>query len=141
MAGEAQDCFSDTTHKSHYNDERGIRNIYLGRYTRIDGSTVSGSALVDFLAVTDLAIAARLTAELKTSVTALGAMKSAAEAGMAHDQMLAPGNAEGEALITDAIDAPVVQTASIDRAVTAPGLSKVGLNGSDSLDNPSAIFK
>ena len=138
---EEQDCFSDNTHNSHYYDGLGIRNLYLGRYTRTDGSTVSGPALVDLLTTTDPAIAAQLTAELESTMTALGAIKSAAEAGMAYDQMLAPGNVEGEALITDAIDALVAQTASIDRAVTALGLSKITFEGSDSLDNPNAIFQ
>lgn len=55
--------------------------------------------------------------------------------------MLAAGNAEGEALILAAVGALVAQTASIDRAVTALGLSKVSFEGSDSLDNPGAIFQ
>jgi putative iron-regulated protein len=55
--------------------------------------------------------------------------------------MLAPGNTEGEALITAAIDALVTQTASIDRAVTALGLSQISFEGSDSLDNPGAVFQ
>ena len=28
---EENDCFSDNTHASHYNDARGIRNVYPGR--------------------------------------------------------------------------------------------------------------
>jgi putative iron-regulated protein len=35
---EEHDCFSDNTHNSHYYDGLGIRNVYLGRYTRPDGS-------------------------------------------------------------------------------------------------------
>ncbi len=74
-------------------------------------------------------------------MAALGAIKTAAEGGFAYDQMLAAGNAEGEALITAAITGLVTQTASIDRAVTALGLSKIAFEGSDSLDNPEAVFQ
>ena len=39
---EEHDCFSDNTHNSHYYDALGIRNVYLGRYVRIDGRVVAG---------------------------------------------------------------------------------------------------
>jgi putative iron-regulated protein len=35
---EEHDCFSDNTHNSHFYDGVGIRNVYLGTYTRTDGS-------------------------------------------------------------------------------------------------------
>jgi putative iron-regulated protein len=93
------------------------------------------------VAAADPAVDAQLRAELDASVAALGAVKAAAEAGLAYDQMLAPDNAEGEALIMAAVDALVTQTASIDRAVTALGLSRITFEGSDSLDNPNAVFQ
>jgi putative iron-regulated protein len=138
---EEHDCFSDNTHNSHYYDGLGIRNVYLGSYTRIDGSTVQGPSLSDLVAAADPAIDTQLKAELDASVAALGAVKAAAEGGLAYYQMLAAGNAEGQDLIMDAVDALVTQTASIDRAVTALGLSKISFEGSDSLDNPGAIFQ
>jgi putative iron-regulated protein len=138
---EEHDCFSDNTHNSHYYDGLGIRNVYLGSYTRIDGSLVEGPSLSELVAAADPAIDTQLKAELDASVAALGAVKAAAEAGLAYDQMLAAGNVEGEALIMAAVNALVTQTASIDRAVTALGLSKISFEGSDSLDNPNAVFQ
>ena len=35
---EEHDCFSDNTFASHYFDALGMRNVYLGRYRRVDGS-------------------------------------------------------------------------------------------------------
>ncbi|WP_050525893.1 imelysin family protein [Pseudorhodobacter aquimaris] len=137
---EEHDCFSDNTHNSHYYDGLGIRNVYTGSYTRVDGSVVSGPSLSELVAEADSGVDAQLKAELDASVAALGAVKSAAEDGLAYDQMLAVGNAEGEALIMGAVDALVTQTASINRAVTAMGLS-AAFEGSDSLDNPSAVFQ
>jgi putative iron-regulated protein len=138
---EEHDCFSDNTHNSHFYDGLGIRNVYLGAYARVDGTVVAGPSLSSLVAAADPAVDARLKAELDASVAALGAVKAAAETGVAYDQMLAPGNAEGEALIMGAVNALVTQTASIERAVAALGLSASGFEGSDSLDNPGAVFQ
>ncbi len=138
---EEQDCFSDNTHNSHFYDGVGIRNVYLGTYTRTDGTTLDGPSLSELVAAADPAVDSQLKAELDASVAALQAMKDAGDAGRTFDTLIAPGNAEGEAIIMAAVDALVTQTASIDRAVTALGLSKVEFEGSDSLDSPGAVFQ
>jgi putative iron-regulated protein len=138
---EEHDCFSDNTHNSHYYDGLGIRNVYLGQYTRVDGSVLQGPSLADLVAAADPAVDTQLKAELDASVTALKAVKDAGDAGKTYDTLIAPGNAEGESLIMGAVTALVTQTASINRAVTALGLSKVDFEGSDSLDNPNAVFQ
>jgi putative iron-regulated protein len=138
---EEHDCFSDNTHNSHYYDGLGIQNVYLGHYTRLDGSVVSGTSLSELVAAADPSVDQQLTTELAATVTALAALKTAADAGMPYDQMIAPGNAEGEALVMGGVNALITQTASIERAVAALGLSKIDLEGSDSLDNPDAIFQ
>lgn len=138
---EEHDCFSDNTHDSHFYDGLGIRNVYLGSYTRPDGTVVSGPSLSELVAAKDGAVDTQLKAELDASVTALQAIKTAAEGGFAYDQMLAAGNKEGEALIMGAVNALVTQTASIERAVTTLGLTGTAFEGSDSLDNPDAVFQ
>ena len=138
---EEHDCFSDNTHNSHFYDGLGIRNVYLGSYARTDGSVVSGPSLSELVAAADPAVDTQLKAELDASVMALQAVKDAGDAGKTYDTLIAPGNAEGEALIMGAVNALVTQTASIDRAVSALGLSKVDFEGSDSLDNPNAVFQ
>ncbi len=138
---EEHDCFSDNTYNSHYYDGVGIRDVYLGHYTRVDGSEMTGPSLSDLVAAKDVAVDSQLKAELDASVGALQAIKTAAEGGFAYDQMLEAGNQEGEALIMGAVNALVTQTASIERAVAALGLSKIDFEGSDSLDNPNAVFQ
>lgn len=138
---EEHDCFSDNTHNSHFYDGLGIRNVYLGQYTRVDGTQISGPSLADLVAASDAAVDARLRSELDASVAALQAIKTAAEGGFSYDQMLEAGNTQGEALIMRAVNALVTQTASIERAVTALGLSKIDFEGSDSLDNPGSVFQ
>ena len=46
-----------------------------------------------------------------------------------------------EKLIMDAVNALVTQTASIQRAVAVVGGDKIEFEGSDSLDNPDAVFQ
>ena len=137
---EEHDCFSDMTHLSHYYDGVGIRNVYTGRYTRVDGSTVEGPSLSQLVAAAVPEVDAQLRAELDASVAALGEIKAATEGGMAYDQMLGLGNERGKALIEGAVAALVAQTRSIERAVAALG-REIELEGSDSLDNPNAVFQ
>ena len=138
---EEHDCFSDNTHNSHYYDGLGIQNVYLGSYTRSDGSVVSGPSLSQLVAAADPAVDAQLTAELNATMAALAAIKVTAEGGMAVDQMLAPGNAEGEALIMGGVNALITQSASIQRAIQVLGLGETSFEGSESLDNPTAVFQ
>ena len=138
---EEMDCFSDNTHNSQYYDGLGIQNIYRGSYTRVDGTAVSGPSLSELVAAADPAVNTQLTADLEATMAAMGAMKAAADAGMTYDQMIAPGNTEGAALITAAVDGLIKQTASVERAVVSLGVGSMALNGSDSLDNPNAVFQ
>lgn len=138
---EEHDCFSDNTHNSHYYDGLGIRNVYLGEYVRIDGALVSGPSLSDLVAETDPALDAEMRLRLSETMAALGRIKTAAEAGFAYDDMLERGNANGEALIMGGVEALIAQTRSIERIVTALDLGSIAFEGSDSLDNPSAVFQ
>ncbi|MGH1415058.1 MAG: imelysin family protein [Pelagimonas sp.] len=138
---EEHDCFSDNTHNSHFYDGQGIQNVYLGSYTRVDGTKISGASLSSLVAASDADLDAELTGKLATTMAALGALKAAADGGFAYDQMLEAGNEKGEALIMGGVNGLVDQTKSIERAVTALGLENVAFEGSDSLDDPSAVFE
>ncbi|MEB8385657.1 peptidase [Rhodobacteraceae bacterium KMM 6894] len=138
---EEHDCFSDNTHNSHYYDGLGIQNVYLGEYVRIDGSLVSGPSLSDLVAADNPDLDAEMQKKLSHTMMALGRIKSVAEAGFAYDQMLERGNEAGERLVMGAVDALIDQTRTIERVVTALDLNQVSFEGSDSLDNPSAVFE
>jgi len=138
---EEHDCFSDNTHNSHFYDGLGVRNVYLGRYVRTDGSVVEGASVADLVAEADPAVDADLQARLADTVLALGEIKTVAEAGTSYDQLLATGNAAGDALVMGAVNALIAQTRSIERAVSALGLDQIAFEGSDSLDNPEAVFQ
>jgi putative iron-regulated protein len=82
-----------------------------------------------------------MRARLDATMTALGRIKTAAEAGFAYDMMLERGNDAGEALVMGGVDALIAQTRSIERVIAALDLDGVTIEGSDSLDDPSAVFQ
>ncbi|MEM9106305.1 MAG: imelysin family protein [Pseudomonadota bacterium] len=138
---EEHDCFSDNTHNSHYYDGLGIQNVYLGEYVRSDGSLVSGPSLSDLVAASDPELDAEMKTRLANTMMGLGRIKTAAEAGFRYDQMLERGNAAGEALVMGGVNGLVDQTQTIERIVSALGLDQIAFEGSDSLDNPDAVFQ
>ncbi|MDU9002912.1 imelysin family protein [Sedimentitalea todarodis] len=138
---EEHDCFSDNTHMSHYYDGLGIRNVYVGEYTRVDGGVVSGPSISDLVSKIDGTVDTELRESLDDTSSELGLLRTAAESGFSYDMMLERGNTEGEAIVMAVVDALVAQTRSIERAVTTLNLDQIGFEGSDSLDNPDAVFE
>lgn len=67
-------CFSDTTLNDHLHDAIGIRNLYLGRYTRIDGTVVSGASVSSLVASRDEALDVSVRARLDAAVAAIEAI-------------------------------------------------------------------
>ncbi|WP_425339808.1 imelysin family protein [Mameliella alba] len=138
---EEHDCFSDNTHNSHYYDGLGIQNVYLGEYVRIDGTLISGPSLADLVAETDAALDAEMQGKLAHTMMALGRIKSAAEAGFSYDMMLERGSDAGEALVMGGVNGLIDQTRSIERIVALLGAEGTAIEGSDSLDDPDAVFQ
>ena len=138
---EEHDCFSDNTHISHLYDAVGIRNVYHGSYTRVDGSKVEGPSVSDLLKEADAGIDTELSGKLDVTVKAMEAIQARAVGGEAYDQQIGEGNAEGNATVQAAIDGLVDQTKSIERAVGALKLDAIAFEGSDSLDAPDKVFQ
>lgn len=138
---EEHDCFSDNTHRSHYNDALGIRNVYLGEYKRTDGSVVKGTSLSAFVSGKNSSADKELRAALDATMNKMTSLSDEAEKGERYDQMLSEGNTRGNEIVQAAVDALTVQTRSIERVVAALGLSALEFEGSDSLDNPGAVFQ
>lgn len=138
---EEHDCFSDNTHNSHFYDAKGIQNVYLGSYTRIDGRKVSGPGLSALIASKDATLDADMKAKLDGTMQAMAVLVKTAEGGEAYDQMIGADNPAGNAKVQAAIDALVAQTRTLEKAVAVLDLKDVKFEGSDSLDNPSAVGK
>ena len=138
---EEHDCFSDNTHNSHYYDVVGIQTVYTGEYTRPDGTKMTGPSLSELVAEKDAALDTEMKSKLDASHAAFKALVDRAEGGEAYDQMIGEGNEEGNKVVQPAIDSLIDQTKTIERVITSLDLGKIELEGSDSLDNPNAVFQ
>lgn len=139
---EEHDCFSDNTHWSHYYDALGVKNVYTGSYTRIDGSRISGPSMSDLVAAKNPSIDTALRDQLDHTLTRMQALVDSAEKdGVAYDQLIAEGNKAGNAKVLAAVDALVAQTKGIERAVAVLDLTPIAFEGSDSLDAPNKVFE
>ena len=138
---EEHDCFSDTTYASHLGDAVGIRNVYTGSYKRVDGSTVSGPSVSDLVKAKAPDVDKEVLASLDATVADMEAMAERAKTKEAYDQMIGEGNDEGNAVVQKAIDALLVQTKAIERAVAALELNAIDFERSDSLDSPDKVKK
>jgi putative iron-regulated protein len=136
---EEHDCFSDNTHASHFFDALGIRNVYLGRYRRADGSIVGGPSVSDLVKAKAPDVDAEVRAKLDATMDAMNTMYLRALTTESYDQMIGEGNDEGNKVVQDVVDALLAQTKAIERAVAALDLKAIEFEGSDSLDAPEKV--
>jgi len=128
---DEHDCFSDNTHNSHFYNGKGIRNVYLGEYTRVDGTKVSGPSLSSLVAKADPAADATLRADLDATQAKLQAIVDQANKGQHFDQLIAAGNTEGNQIVRDAIGALVKQTGAIEQAAGKLGITDLNPDNAD----------
>ena len=128
---DEQDCFSDNTHYSHFYDAKGVRNVYLGEYTRVDGTKLSGASLSSLVAKADPAADTALKADLAATEAKIQVMVDHANKGEHYDQLIAAGNTAGNQVVRDAIAALVKQTGSIEAAAGKLGISDLNPDNAD----------
>jgi putative iron-regulated protein len=128
---DEHDCFSDNTHNSHFYNGKGIRNVYLGEYTRVDGTKVSGPSLSSLVAKADAATDATLRADLDATQAKLQAIVDQANKGQHFDQLIAAGNTEGNQIVRDAIASLVKQTGAIEQAAGKLGITDLNPDNAD----------
>ena len=136
---EEHDCFSDNTHAAHFFDALGMHNVYTGRYRRADGSVVSGPSVSDLVKAKDPKVDAEVVAALDGTMEAMNTLYLRALTIENYDQMIGEGNEEGNKVIQDIVDALLVQTKAIERAVSVLDLKAIEFEGSDSLDVPDTV--
>ncbi|KIU50751.1 MULTISPECIES: imelysin family protein [Pseudomonas] len=128
---DEQDCFSDNTHYSHFYDAKGIRNVYLGEYTRTDGTKLSGPSLSSLVAKVDPATDNTLKADLEATEAKIQVMVDHALKGEHYDQLIAADNAAGNQIVRDAIAALVKQTGAIEQAAGKLGITDLNPDTAD----------
>ncbi|MEM7709456.1 MAG: imelysin family protein [Pseudomonadota bacterium] len=139
---EEHSCFADNTHNDHFYDAQGIQNVYLGRYEASDGQVIEVPSLSALVTAADSGLDMDMRERLDATMASMGVMKERADSGVeAYDQMIAFDNETGNAVIQEAIDALIAQTRGIEALVAALGAEEIGVEGSDSLDDPGAVFQ
>ena len=138
-AEEEHDCFSDNTHAAHFFNALGIQNVYTGRYRRADGSVVSGPSISDLIKAKDPKVDAEVVEALDATLDAMNTIYLRALTTESYDQMIGEGNDEGNKVVQDVVDALLVQTKAIERAVRTLDLKAIEFEGSDSIDAPDKV--
>lgn len=120
---DEHDCFSDNTHASYFYDALGIRNVYTGYYRRIDGTEISAPSLADLVRSQNPVINNALTGKINRSLDRLQQIVDQAESDQSFDQLIAPGNGQGAALVQAAIESLADQTLAIEAVAKALGIT------------------
>ena len=128
---DEHDCFSDNTHNSHFYNGKGIRNVYLGEYKKVDGTTLTGPSLSSLVAKIDAQTDTTLKADLEATEGKLQALVDSANKGVHFDQLIAADNAAGQQIVRDTIAALVKQTASIEQAAGKLGIGDLNPETAD----------
>ena len=85
-------CFSDNTHRDILLDALSIQNAYLGRYTRADGTVVSGPSPDALLrAQGDATVADAMTAALELTMSKVAVIDARAKDGVPFDVQIQEG--------------------------------------------------
>lgn len=136
---EEHDCFADNTHYSHFYDALGIKNVYLGEYTRVDGSKVSGASLSDLVKAEAPVVDQNLRNKLDATQDAAQVMVDEAKKGNTFDVLIGEGNEAGNQVVQTFVDSLVAEAEAIEHTIAVLKLDGIELEGSDSLDNPSLV--
>lgn len=94
-----QSCFSDQTNNDIILGQRGIRNVYLGRYVRIDGSVVEGKGLTDLVEAAGASVNADVLAAIYDADIKVNAIHGP------FDNEIVSTNTAGRLRVQNAIDA------------------------------------
>ncbi|WP_191600003.1 imelysin family protein [Marinomonas algicola] len=137
---EEHDCFSDNTHYSHYYDAKGIKNAYLGEYTRVDGSVLSGPSLSTLVQQAQPSLDVTMRTRLMATEAAAQVMVDQAMQGNTFDVLIGMNNSAGNKIVNNFIDSLVSETRTTEEIIRLLDLEGITLEGSDSLDNPESVF-
>ena len=137
---EEHDCFSDNTHNSHYYNVVGINNVFLGKYKSLDGKVVTGPSISSLLSEVDYGLNKKTKKSIKNTLKSMKKIVKSANNGITYDMLIAEGNDKGNKLIQNAVDSLIKQSKNIELAAAALNINNLQIEGSDSLDNPDAVF-
>lgn len=94
-------CFSDNTHRDLWLDMQGIVNVYNGKYTRTNGSVISGLGLTDFVK----AQSPDDDTKMQSLLTAAQQSLQAIEDNKPFDWLIDGGNPSGNQIVQNGVTA------------------------------------
>jgi putative iron-regulated protein len=116
-------CFSDNTHRDIVNNALGIENVWLGRYTRRDGSVLQGPASLRALVATkDPALADKVSQQISLSVQKARAINPPFDR-----EIIGGKDAPGRQRVQAVIDSLVQQSKDLVDAANALGITRLTL--------------
>lgn len=115
-------CFSDNTHRDAATNAKGIQNVWLGSYKRIDGTVVSGPSLKDLTALTDPALADKTSQQIASSVAAAEGIQAPFD-----QEIKGAKDAPGRLRIQKTIASLTQQSKDLVTAASAVGIKKLAL--------------
>jgi len=110
-------CFSDNTHRDIILNAQGIRNVYTGSYTRVDGSTVSGKSVRDLITEVNASLAGEMNTLSETSMAKVKAIPTP------FDFALTQETSGGSGPIMQAVNTLKAQGDKIAEVATALGIT------------------
>ena len=137
---EEHDCFSDNTHNSHFFNVIGIQNVYLGKYKNIESNLIQGTSLSELVASKDKELDKALRKSIENTIFHMKKIVDSANNGITYDMLIGKENKEGNLLIQNAVDALILQSKNIEKVAKLLEINNLQVEGSDSLDNPEAVF-
>ncbi len=110
-----------------------IYNVYTGLYKREDSSLLSGPSLFDLVEQKDGKLRKDSKAVWSSTCTSWSSLLFLQKNNQHFDQLIAAGNAAGNALLNKTIVALVSQTAAIERAAGVIGIDSLNPDTADRL--------
>ena len=100
-----------------------------------------GPSLSSLLSKLDKDLDIDIKNALDNTMLKMNVMVNKAEVeGESYDQMIGEGNLLGNKIVLDVVDALINQTKLIEKMAITLQLDSLEIEGSDSLDNPNAVF-
>lgn len=115
-------CFSDNTHNDAIANAKGIENVWLGQYKRLDGKLLSGPGLRDLVAASNPALAQETTLHIRASVAAAQQIPAPFDQAIQGERS-APARAKIQAVI----DRLIQQSKDLAASAQAVGIERLNI--------------
>lgn len=115
-------CFSDNTHNDAIANARGIENVWLGQYKRLDGTLLRGPGLRDLVAQKNAALAEETTGHIRASVAAAQQIPAPFDQAIQGER-----SAPARAKIQTVIDHLIEQSKGLAASAQAVGIERLNI--------------